>query len=160
MSYPIIQLHDDAPTQLEQLGTKTKFWYRDDMERSILFKEGRPGTGENWAEKVSCEICKLLGIPHADYDLAIWKKRKGVATPNFVPEGGRLVLGNELLAKVIDGYDGGQRYQVRFLSATSLSFPSASRFPPVPIAISNRPLGINFSFSASFSINIFFGSFA
>lgn len=139
MSYPIIQLHDDAPTQLEQLGTKTKFWYRDDMERSILFKEGRPGTGENWAEKVSCEICKLLGIPHADYDLAIWKKRKGVATPNFVPEGGRLVLGNELLAKVIDGYDGGQRYQVRQHTVRTVMAVTSNRLIGLPLAWAAPP---------------------
>ena len=134
MSYPIIQLHADAPTQLEQLGTKTKFWYRDDTGRSILFKEGRPGTGENWAEKVSCEICKLLGIPHADYDLAVWKKRKGVATPNFVPDGGRLVLGNELLAKVIDGYDGGQRYQVRQHTVRAVMAVASSKLIGFPLA--------------------------
>lgn len=113
MSYPIIQLPDDAPTQLEQLGTKTKFWFRDQNGRSMLFKEGRPGTGENWAEKVCCEICRLIDIPHADYDLAVWKGSKGVVTLSFVPEGARLVFGNELLAKIIDDYEEGKRYKVR-----------------------------------------------
>lgn len=113
MSYPIIQLPDDAPTQLEQLGTKTKFWFRAPNGRSMLFKEGRPGTGENWAEKVACEICRLLDIPHADYELAVWKKRKGVVTLSFVPEGARLVFGNELLAKIFNDYEEGKRYRVR-----------------------------------------------
>lgn len=113
MSYPIIQLSDDAPTQLEQLGTKTKFWFRDQDGRSMLFKEGRPGTGENWAEKVACEICRLLDIPHADYELAVWKKSKGVVTLSFVPEGARLVFGNELLAKIFNDYEEGKRYRVR-----------------------------------------------
>jgi hypothetical protein len=113
MSYPIIDLPYDAPTQLEQLGTKTKFWFRDQNGQSMLFKEGRPGTGENWAEKVCCEICRLLGIPHAGYELAAWKGRKGVVSPMFVPEGGRLVCGNELLAKIINDYDEGKRYKVR-----------------------------------------------
>lgn len=112
MSYPIIELHD-APTQFEQLGTKAKFWYRDQSGQSMLFKEGRPGTGENWAEKVCCEICRCLDIPHADYNLAVWQDKKGVVTPSFVPEGARLVLGNELLAKIIDDYGEGKRYQVR-----------------------------------------------
>ena len=85
MSYPIIQLPEDAPTQLEQLGTKTKFWYRDQDGRRVLFKEGRPGTGENWAEKVCCELCGFLDIPHANYDLAIWKDKQGVVSPSFVP---------------------------------------------------------------------------
>ncbi len=107
--YGIETVLDDAPDTLEQLGTKYKFWYRDVFGRRCLFKEGRPGTGENWAEKVCCGICYLLGIPHSHYELAVWKEHKGVVTPNFVPEGGRLVFGNELLAKFVPDYDGARR---------------------------------------------------
>ena len=113
MPYPIFELPDDAPIQLEQLGTKTKFWYYGPKGQMMLFKEGRPGTGENWAEKVCCEICKLLGQPHADYELAIWKGQAGVVTPSFVPKGGRLVLGNELLARIVDDYDQSARFRAR-----------------------------------------------
>lgn len=107
--YGIETVPDDAPDTLEQLGTKYKFWYRDVWGRRCLFKEGRPGTGENWAEKVCCGICYLLDIPHSHYELAMWKDHKGVVTPNFVPEGGRLVFGNELLAKFVPDYDGARR---------------------------------------------------
>ncbi len=113
MTYPIIELAEDAPTQLEQLGTKAKFWYRDEKGRRMLFKEGRPRTGENWAEKVCCEICRLLELPHAEYDFAVWKGRKGVITPTFVPKGGRLVLGNELLARIVEDYDQTKRFRAR-----------------------------------------------
>ena len=113
MTYPIVKLLDDAPTQCEQLGTKAKFWYRDESGQRMLFKEGRPGTGENWAEKICCEICSRLDIPHAEYNLAVWRDKQGVVTPSFVPEGSRLVLGNELLAKIIDDYGDGKRYQMR-----------------------------------------------
>jgi hypothetical protein len=113
VSYPIIHLAHDEPTQLEQLGTKAKFWFVDSDNQRMLFKEGRPGTGENWAEKVSCEICHLLDIPHAIYDLAEWKNRKGVLTKSFVPSGGRLVFGNELLSRYIKDYDEGRRFQAR-----------------------------------------------
>lgn len=102
MTYTVIEVPPDASTQLEQLGTKGKFWYRDGMKRRVLFKEGRPGTGENWAEKVCCEIARLLGLPHAEYDLALWNGRQGVASPSIVPRQGRLILGNELLAKVFE----------------------------------------------------------
>lgn len=112
MTYPIIELASDARIQLEQLGTKTKFWYRDQNEQNMLFKEGRPGTGENWAEKVCCEICRLVGLPHAEYDLAVWREKKGVVTPSFAPEDARLILGNELLAKIINDYEEGTRFQV------------------------------------------------
>jgi hypothetical protein len=141
MSYPIIELADDVPTQLEQLGTKTKFWYRDQNGQSMLFKEGRPGTGENWAEKVCSEICRLLELPHADYDLAKWKERKGVITPTFVPKGGRLVLGNELLARIVDDYDQTRRFSARqhtvrtVMAAASISavgFPIGWQ-PPISI---------------------------
>lgn len=113
MAYPILEITEDTPTQLEQLGSKAKFWYWDESGRHMLFKEGRPKTGENWAEKVCCEICRLLGLPHAEYDLAAWKNRKGVVTPTLVPKGGRLVLGNELLARTVADYDQTKRFRAR-----------------------------------------------
>jgi hypothetical protein len=79
------------------MGTKFKFWYQDSRYGLTLFKEGRPGTGENWAEKVSSHLAELLGLPHAIYELAEWRGRQGVISPLFVPEGARLVHGNELV---------------------------------------------------------------
>jgi len=77
----------------------------------VLFKEGRPNTGENWAEKVACELCGLLDLPHAYYELAIWRGTKGVVTKSFVPPGGRLVFGNELLARFVKGYAADRVYR-------------------------------------------------
>lgn len=102
MTYQVFVVPDQAPTQLEQLGTKGKFWYRGEGGGRLLFKEGRPGTGENWAEKVCAEIAERLRLPHAQYDLAEANGRRGVITPSIVPEGGRLILGNELLARVYE----------------------------------------------------------
>lgn len=111
--YPIETVPAEAPDTLEQLGTKYKFWFRDVFGQRYLFKEGRPGTGENWAEKVCSELCHLLGIPHVNYQLAVWKDHKGVVTPNFVPDGGRLVFGNELLASFLKDYRGERRVRAR-----------------------------------------------
>lgn len=111
--YPIIQLQDDAFDQTEQLGTKYKFWYHDESGGLCLFKEGRPNTGENWAEKVCCELCELLGIPHAHYEFAMWENCKGVVSPSFVPKDGRLIHGNELLAKIVHDYDYAKHYRAR-----------------------------------------------
>jgi HipA-like C-terminal domain. len=111
--YPVISVLNDASDLPEQLGTKRKFWYRTGDGQVFLFKEGRPNTGENWAEKVCCELCRLIGIPHANYELATWKDHKGVVTPKFVPDDGRLVLGNELLAKIIKDYPHEVRYKAR-----------------------------------------------
>lgn len=63
MTYPVEEVPSGVLAQLEQLGTKGKFWYRDSSGKRVLFKEGRPGTGENWAEKIACEIAELLGLP-------------------------------------------------------------------------------------------------
>lgn len=107
--YPIIQVPDDAPEQLEQLGTKWKFWYRGPNDQRWLFKEGRPNTGENWAEKVCCELCALLDLPHGHYDFAVWKDHRGVVTPSFVPADARFIFGNELIARFVADYDGERR---------------------------------------------------
>jgi len=132
--YPIIDLSNCVPEQLEQLGTKTKFWYYDEQGEYRLFKEGRPGTGENWAEKVCCELCSQLKIPHAQYELAVWKdSRKGIVSPTFVPEGGRLILGNELLAKVVKDYDDSRRYRLRQHTIRVVMAVTASKNIDFPI---------------------------
>jgi hypothetical protein len=100
----VVTVPDHAADSPEQLGTKPKFWYRDEAGRVWLFKQGRPGTGENWAEKVSAELGELLGLPHAHYELAVWRDQAGVVSPTFVLEDCRLVLGNELLACVVRRY--------------------------------------------------------
>lgn len=99
--FPVTQVSSENAEIFEQLGTKQKFWYDSS---SFLFKRGRQGTGENWAEVVAAAVAAELGLPHATYQLAqttvseeLWD---GVITPNFVPDGARLVLGNELIMPV------------------------------------------------------------
>ena len=102
--FSIIQLPADAPERPEPLGTKRKFWYRGTDGGRWLFKHPRPDTGEDWAEKVAAELCSLLGLPHARYELAEWKGQRGTVCPTFVPDGGQLIHGNELLAAMVPGY--------------------------------------------------------
>ena len=112
--YPVLQVLQDASELPEQLGTKPKFWFRSEDGKRWLFKEGRTGTGEHWAEKACAEIASLLCLPHASYELAEWRGRLGVASPNFVPEGARLVLANEVLAKMIHDYGAhAKRFEAR-----------------------------------------------
>ncbi|ALL65776.1 hypothetical protein K788_00032495 [Paraburkholderia caribensis MBA4] len=113
--YPIIVVPAGAAELTEQLGTKFKFWYRDaDLGRS-LFKEGRPNTGENWAERLACELALALDIPHAFYELARFGDRWGVVTPSFAIPPDRLVHGNELLARAVGDRvrDGERNYRAR-----------------------------------------------
>jgi HipA-like C-terminal domain len=109
MTYPIIKVDDDRDN-LEQLGTKEKFWFCGTKK---LCKIGRPDTGENWAEKATSEIAKLLKIPCAKYELAIWKNKECVISYNFVPDHGRLIHGNELLFFSDQDYQKDKKYKLK-----------------------------------------------
>ncbi len=133
----------DADEKTEQIGTKRKCWFRNEHGHLYLFKEGRPNTGENWSEKVCSELCQLMGIPHAEYDLAEWKEYAGVITPSFVPEGQRMIFGNELLARIVKEYEHEKRYKVRqytigvvqaIMKSTLIGFPDGfvQRFKGAP----------------------------
>jgi hypothetical protein len=115
--YPVIIVPDEAGDILEQLGTKPKFWFTDEHSNQYLFKlnrsEGEDGTGEDWSEKVTSELCEILGLPHATYELAIWKNQHGVASLSFAPSGGRWVAGNEVLIHVDKSYPKEKFYRVR-----------------------------------------------
>lgn len=110
MEFPS-KIKSDAAEIIEQLGSKRKFWFKCGSDY-YLFKEGRPGTGENWAEVVSADLCELIGIPHAEYGFSEYDGRPGVVTKLFVPKGARLVHGNELLERVFAGdYDPKLQYK-------------------------------------------------
>lgn len=111
--FRIISVPDHAANATEQLGTKPKFWFRDTQDNRWLYKEGRPGTGEDWSEKAASELCALLELPHVDYELAIWKNRRGVVCRSMVPKSGRLIHGNELLARVVPEYPQTKFFHVR-----------------------------------------------
>lgn len=115
-NFEVIQLTDNQRDTIEQLGTKEKFWFNIDGV-SHLFKIGRTNTGEDWVEVISAEICKLLDIPHAQYSFAEYEGIKGTISEIFVPQGARLVHGNELLAKIYknmnDEYDINTFYKLR-----------------------------------------------
>jgi len=110
--FPIIEVTDDAAELTEQIGTKPKFWFAGEGGASWLFKESRPSTGEDWSEKVASELCQLIGLPRARYELATWRGRRGVVTPSFVPAGGLLIHGNDLLAQVVDDYPASKLFRV------------------------------------------------
>ena len=91
--FHVISVPDQAASLTEQLGTKQKFWFRDEEGQRYLFKEGRPNTGDDWSEKVASALCELIDLPHVSYDLAVWKGRRGVVSRRFVPEGDQLAMG-------------------------------------------------------------------
>lgn len=102
--FSIIDVPPDAPVEDEALGTKEKFWFQHLELGLCLFKKARPGTGEDWSEKIAAELCQLLTLPHADYELATFNGENGTISPSFIPNGGSLSLGNELLSQAISDY--------------------------------------------------------
>jgi hypothetical protein len=112
--YAIFEIHPQAalPDQIEQLGSKPKFWFRfEGGGRRWLFKYARPETGEHWAEKIGAEVASLLGLPHAVVDLCTFGDKRGIASPSFVPSGVDLIHGNEILAGRILGYDAAKKFR-------------------------------------------------
>lgn len=107
MEYVIYDVSGFQSEQVEPLGTKSKYWYSDGDGVDYLFKSIETYDsnnqlvsrgGEDWSEKIACEIAILLSIPCAEYDLAHNGVSRGVITKNFIAKGGAyLVTGNEVL---------------------------------------------------------------
>ncbi len=59
--YRIISVPRDAPGREEPMGSKRKFWFRDENQQRCLFKFNRIDHGEDWAEKIAAELASALG---------------------------------------------------------------------------------------------------
>ena len=112
--FSIIQIHPGWFIADEQMGSKEKQWvFWPDRKERWLFKFSRESaghiTGEHWAEKLAAEIASLIGVPHADVELASLEGRPGSLSRRFpqlssIPATD-LVHGNVLLAGFVTGYD-------------------------------------------------------
>jgi hypothetical protein len=147
--YKIVEVDRDLAYDVEQLGTKRKFWYRspDAGGTRWLFKAEERSTGEDWAEKVACEICELLGIPHVHYELAVEAATNtpGVVCPNIARAPLTLVLGNQLLFERDPSYPTSEikKYGVRQHTIGAVnSAISKLRLPPNEFCKS-LPIGID-----------------
>lgn len=130
MTFPIRRIDQSRATQFEPVGSKPKVWIDDD---AYLFKGEVRGTGADWAEVVASRLCRLLGLPHVEYDLAVFvagKKvlQRGVICANMAPGDKELVLGNQLLLDIDKTYPSKQRWKVRQHTVEAvchaLEFPS------------------------------------
>lgn len=85
--YRVVRVDPARAQALEPLGTKRKYWYMDDQGRPMVFKAEERGTGEDWAEKIACELAERLGLPHVVYELAEENgtRTAGVVCETFAP---------------------------------------------------------------------------
>jgi hypothetical protein len=113
--FPIYEVPAEVRPELtEHLGSKQKFWFRDNKGELWLFKYSRANTGEHWAEKLAAEIAGVLQLPHAVVELARFGEAWGVIVRDFTENGSKeLVHGNELLTELDAEYPMEKRYRVR-----------------------------------------------
>jgi hypothetical protein len=134
----VVRVDSAKAEALERLGTKPKFWFTDANGRRMLFKAEDRGTGEDWAERIACELCGLLGLPHVHYELATESagERPGVVCENCAPPPTSLVLGNELLLKHDPKYPAQERkYKVPQHTVDAVADVMTSlKLPPAPWA--------------------------
>lgn len=110
--FPVIAVPTDAASDTEAMGTKPKFWFYHPELGRCLYKQSRPNTGEDWAEKIASELCGLLGLPCAAIELATWNSGFGTVSPSFVPPTGTLIPGNDILAPLVPDYPRFQAFNV------------------------------------------------
>ena len=137
--FPVFSISNDQVVGDEQLGSKEKFWFKQDS-KLWLFKEvriiqkpdGSVPTGEDWAEKVAAEISRLMKIPAATVELAEFHGRRGCASLNFTSPAQQLMHGNEVMAGYLKGYDPELRFQQsshtveNIIKAIRAMFPKAN----------------------------------
>ena len=118
--FPVLRVNLEDADDVETLGTKPKFWWFNRQRKRLLFKAEDRGTGEDWAEKISCHLCELLDLAHVHYELAHEyangePQRPGVICENLAIAPLSLLLGNQLLVKRDDSYplDERAKYKVR-----------------------------------------------
>ena len=149
--YSIRRIDRLQAEDIEYLGTKRKFWFTTDSHR-FLFKAEERGTGEDWAEKVVCELARLLGVPHVHYELAHEYEgprpiQPGVVCPTFVPRPQVLVLGNQLLVIRDSAYPAEEvrKYGVREYTAEAVADIVSLLKPPDEEWMQATPSGITTS---------------
>ena len=107
--YPVFQVPDsgiDPEDEPERLGSKRKFWFRREDGVRCLFKFPRHDFGEHWAEKIAAEVADLIGVRHAEVQLARFGDVLGTQSSAFAEPEWLRVHGNEVMAEGIPGYDG------------------------------------------------------
>lgn len=115
--FPIYKIAADAAQSEEAMGTKFKFWLRHPDLGDCLFKMARPGTGEDWSEKIAAELCRLLALPHASYELATWQGSRGehfagILSPSFLTPETALLHGNDILSGLTSTYPRERSYRL------------------------------------------------
>ncbi len=158
--FPIIPVDRDWAIDVEQLGAKRKFWYRPEgqdegdkwlfkADERIAGKQTEMGTGEDWSEKIACQICAALGLPHVHYELAEETQTgvRGSVCRNFAASPNVLVLGNQLMLERDPAYPASEdgKYGVREHSVDAVVESVAKLAAPPMEYLERMPSGVTSS---------------
>lgn len=111
--FPVVDVYPEDAVDLGKVGSKEKFWFlrgSGDNEEEWLCKISRPNDGEDWSEKVAAELCRLLGLPHAVYELARYRTpsdtlRRAVVSRRMDVGSSHLILGDRILSDHFQRYE-------------------------------------------------------
>lgn len=150
--YTIRRINPALAENLEPLGTKRKYWFREaapvagEPDVRLLFKAEERGTGEDWAEKIACELAALLGLPHVHYELAVemGSEKPGVVCASCAVRPVSLVLGNQLLLAIDKAYPAGvaQKFKVKAHTVEAVAEAVGIIQPPPREWVGGVPDGI------------------
>ncbi len=147
--FSTLRIDRNRAVGVEPLGTKRKFWFSQENKR-MLFKAEERGTGEDWAEKLACELCRRVGLPHVEYDLAEEYDvdrhlQPGVVCPHCAPAPLNLVLGNQLLLAHDPAYPrtDHRKYKVKEYTVDAVAKCLRKLAPPSENWLPSAPAGIS-----------------
>lgn len=136
--WDVVDVAEWSPEEDEEpLGSKEKFWVRDLSGARWLFKYARTGgadayvSGEDWAEIVATSCAGLLGVPAAPVRLGQFAGRRGTLSRSIVPEGWRLIHGNELLSRDGHPYEGGHARENEAYTVEAVRSALHAMLPPL-----------------------------
>ncbi|MEM7675000.1 MAG: hypothetical protein AAF449_03255 [Myxococcota bacterium] len=113
----MVEVPPDVTRRDELLGTKPKFWFREETPPSpeasefLLFKRGR--SNEDWSEKVAEVVANAIGLPTASVELAMCAGEIGTVSRSFLAAGDQMYHGNELLLARDSDYPLSGTYRIR-----------------------------------------------
>jgi len=99
----------------EAIGEEEKIWLLSPEGTRWLFKpvvrhEGWQ-QGEDWAERVACEVARLMDVPAAEIELATRGGRPGCLSRSVIPAGWEMQHGAVMLSGLVDGYQSRVKYR-------------------------------------------------
>lgn len=87
-------------------GTRAKYWIiKPDSKQQFMFKIPTENTGEAWAEKISAEIGKLLGLSMMDVNFAVRQDIHGIIAKKFTSGTEEFYEGGDLITSIVEDFD-------------------------------------------------------